>query len=109
MLPPMRFHLTSLPHSATIQAWVHCAYTSRVRRQADLLTSMGHQVYLYAGHENDAKCAEYIPIVNPEMWRVWYGDEDWHQNTFPNWEADSPPWSYYNATTIYEIKKRIMP
>lgn len=105
----MRFHLTSLPHTCTTMAYEWCAYSSRVRRMSDLLTSMGHQVYLYAGHESDAKCAEHVPIVNPEMWRVWYGSEDWRQNTFPSWDTTEPSWSYYNSTTTYEIRKRIAP
>ena len=59
----MIFHVVSLPHTQTTRAYVHCAYTEKVRKFCNMMKSLGHTVYLYASEENEAECDELITCI----------------------------------------------
>lgn len=50
----MRLHLPALPGQPLIKSNSHCAYTQKVRRFADMMTNLGHEVIVYAGDECEA-------------------------------------------------------
>lgn len=60
----MRFHVVSLPHTQTTKAFSTCAYTQKVRKFCDMMYSRGHEVFLYAGEENEANVTEHIPCIS---------------------------------------------
>ena len=62
----MIFHVVSLPHTQTTSAYVHCAYTEKVRKFCNMMKSLGHTVYLYASEENEAECDELITCITKE-------------------------------------------
>lgn len=62
----MRFHVISLPHTNTTKEFVWCAYTEKVRRFCNMMTSLGHTVYLYGGSENEAEVEEFISCITEE-------------------------------------------
>ena len=62
----MIFHVVSLPHTQTTSAYVHCAYTEKVRKLCNMMKSLGHTVYLYASEENEAECDELITCITKE-------------------------------------------
>lgn len=43
----MRLHLVGLPHTEVTEEYSWCAYTQKVRRMRDMMTSLGHEVTLY--------------------------------------------------------------
>ena len=70
----MRFHVVSLPHTNTTKDFVWCAYTEKVRRFCNMMKSLGHTVYLYAGTKNEAEVDELITCISEED-RLAYNSE----------------------------------
>ena len=62
----MRFHVVSLPHSQTTKEYDTCAFTAKVRKFCDMMSSLGHQVVLYAGDENEAQVTELVTCITRE-------------------------------------------
>jgi glycosyltransferase involved in cell wall biosynthesis len=104
------FHVVSLPHTQTTAQYTHCAYTQKVRKFCDMMTSLGHTVYLYASEDNQASVTELVPVISKQKQREFFGDND-HTKTFFNlkWNADDPSWAHMNARAVQEIRKRIGP
>ena len=93
---PYRIHLLSLPHTETTKDYSWCAFTSLVINMATMMTREGHQVFLYAGENNEAECFEHINCSGKPK----------SSNFFV------PPWTYeyfkpMNDKIIEEMKKRI--
>src|SRR4051794_13129705 len=72
----MRFHLPALPGQPTVRANSSCAYTSKVLRFSTMMHDRGHDVFIYGGGDNDARCTEYVacygdlePVeFSPQAW-----------------------------------------
>ena len=105
-----RFHVLSLPHTETTKEYVSCAYTQKVINFCKMMTSYGHEVYLYAGEENEAPCRELITISSKEDKKRWFGDFDYNKNFYPiTWGVGDKHWVESNDKAIKEIGKRIRP
>jgi glycosyltransferase involved in cell wall biosynthesis len=105
----MRFHLIGLPHVQTTRAYNWCAFSMKVINFSEMMTSLGHEVFLYSGEQNEAKCTEHIPVVTDEQQHKWFGHYDWSTDVFNGWQAGSEWWETMNQTAIAEISKRIEP
>ena len=95
----MRFHIPNLPHTETTDAYSWCAYTTKVRRFSDMMTKRGHTVFLYAGYENDAQCAELIKIVKPAN----------DPNNIPEFSPDNELFDSFSDEVIEQMQRRIQP
>lgn len=62
----MRFHVINLPHTQTTKDFINCAYTEKVRRFCNMMKSLDHTVYLYAGDQNEAEVDELITCITEE-------------------------------------------
>lgn len=100
----MRFHVISLPHTNTTKDFVWCAYTEKVRRFCNMMKSLGHTVYLYAGTQNEAEVDELITCISEEDRLELENREDKAQILF---DANSKYWKTFNAKATIEIAKRI--
>lgn len=103
-----RFHIVSLPHTQTTNEYCWCAYTAKVKRFCDMMTSLEHEVFLYAGVENEAKVKEHVSIVTRDDLKSWYPQYDDSQ-VFGDWNSASPGWVEMNRRAVEEIKKRQQP
>lgn len=104
----MRFHIVSLPHTQTTYAYEACAYTSKQRKLCNMLKSLGHTVYLYAGEENDAACDEKIMVVTKEQQRKWFGNQDFKKEFFNiTWNPQDIHWVDMNSRVITAMGRRI--
>jgi glycosyltransferase involved in cell wall biosynthesis len=103
----MRFHVVSLPHTQTTKEFVHCAYTTKVVRFCNMMTSLGHDVFLYSSDENDAEVTEHISVMPKKMQDLHFKAD--HKKTFfpIEWDSDLPYWKYMNTNAIGAISKRI--
>jgi glycosyltransferase involved in cell wall biosynthesis len=63
-----------------------------------MMTSLGHEVYLYAGPENEADCTEHICCTYKKL-----------PTKIPAFDANLPIWKAFNAKCIGAIKKRAQP
>jgi len=100
----MRFHVVSLPHTHTTDAFSACAFTEKVRKFAIMMTRLGHEVFLYAGAQNEAPCTEHIVCLSEDDRRKAVGAAHYCMSSF---DASLPHWRTFNSNTIREIGKRI--
>jgi glycosyltransferase involved in cell wall biosynthesis len=106
----MRFHVVNMPHTQTTKHYSPCAYTQKVRRFCDMMTGLGHEVFLYASEENEAACAELITIVTKDEQREWFGHNDIFEGPINiTWGMKDKHWVVTNHRAIAEIAKRAEP
>ena len=100
----MRFHVISLPHTNTTKDFVNCAYTEKVRRFCNMMKSLGHTVYLYAGEQNEADVDELITCISEEQRVEALGGKHFVEASF---DTQLPYWQIFTKNAIEEIKKRV--
>lgn len=102
-----RIHIPALVHRDVTNRWEPCAYTGKILRLCQMLTSKGHEVFLYSGPENDADVTEHVTVVTAKDRKNWFGDETWEETVFNDYDANGPAWSTMNGRIITEIGKRL--
>ena len=100
----MRFHVVSLPHTNTTKEFVNCAYTEKTRRFCNMMKSLGHTVYLYAGEQNEAEVDELITCISEQDRFDFVGDKHFVSVPF---DSKNEYWQIFNNNAIIEIAKRI--
>lgn len=98
-------HVVGLPHTETIRSTSWCAYTDKVRKFADMMTNIGHDVTLYAGETNEAACAEHVAVA-PREW------QDYHFPAaagIPTFDVTDPRWMIWNDRAAALIGDRKQP
>ena len=91
-------HVVGLPHTETTDDFSWCAFTSLHVAFCKMMTRFGYEVILYAGHNNEAECAEHVKCHNSPKSTDFF----------------VPPWTqeYFqpmNDRVIAAMKKRIKP
>lgn len=102
----MRLHVTALPHTNTVPAYFSCAYTAKVFFFCRMMHSLGHQVFLYGGEQNEAPCTEHIVCVSEADRAAHVGDSHFTSASF---DYSLPFWTNANAKMAAEIAKRAEP
>lgn len=102
----MRFHVVSLPHTQVTKEYVGCAFTEKVRRFCIMMTDLGHEVYLYAGDQNEAPVTELVTCISEEQRSD--AVKGGHYST-ASFDINEPHWKIFNGNAIQEIGKRIQP
>jgi glycosyltransferase involved in cell wall biosynthesis len=74
-----------------------------------MMTSLGHEVFLYGGSENDAKVTEFVAIVSDQDRKDWFGHLDFNKDVFNDWNSNSECWQTMNIRASWEIHKRKQP
>ena len=100
----MRFHVVNLPHTNTTLEFINCAYTEKVRRFCNMMKSLGHTVFLYAGTQNEANVDELITCLSEQERIDSLNGRHFVEASFDN---KLPHWQKFNNTAIQEISKRI--
>lgn len=98
----MRLHVPSLPWTQTTPAYLSCAYTQKVVKFCRMMMSLGHEVILYAGVDNEAPCTEHHVVVPEDDRLLWYGGERWlpTQHARISWDPLTPPWTTMNSRVV---------
>ena len=104
------FHVVSLPHTQTTAEYTHCAFTQKVRKFCNMMSDAGHEVYLYASEENEARVKELVTVIDKAKQSEMFGSLN-NKNDFFNitWDSSDPAWVWMNQRAIDEISKRIGP
>jgi len=100
----MKFHVINLPHTNTTKDFVSCAYTEKVRRFCNMMKSLGHTVYLYAGEQNEADADELITCITEEERLESLGGKHYVEGSF---DPNLPHWQKFLTNVIEAIKQRI--
>jgi glycosyltransferase involved in cell wall biosynthesis len=104
---PLRFHVVSLPHTHTTDAFSACAFTEKVRKFCIMMRELcGHTVYLYAGAENEAPCDEHVPCLSEPERLAAVGDKHYCLASF---DSALPHWQVFNARAVAAIAQRAQP
>jgi glycosyltransferase involved in cell wall biosynthesis len=69
-----------------------------------MMKERGHEVFLYAGEENDAPCDEHIMCLIDELREEHVGDRHY---TEASWDPSSLAWSMFNTAAINRLKERV--
>lgn len=104
----MRFHVVALPHTQVNENYLTCAYTEKTRKFCNMMTSLGHEVFLYASEhsEVDDRVETFSCISKAEQRESGFdGPQDYLKIDFNAQE----PWSTFNERVIEEIGKIIQP
>lgn len=109
----MRLHVPSLPHTETSNAFTFCAYTQKVVKFSTMMSRRGHEVFLYAGEDNEADCKEHIQLINRAEQADWFAEYDFSRDVFGShpgaWDVASPWWQTMNTRAAEEIADRQEP
>lgn len=106
----MRVHVVGLPHTETTRAYDWCAYTAKVRKWCGMLLDAGHEVVLYAGEENEARCTEHVPLISREEQRAWWPGWNPETDYWPGtWNAGDEWWETMNRRALVAITRRSQP
>lgn len=97
----MRFHVTALPHTQTTKEYIACAYTAKVINFCRMMMNRGHEVFLYAGEQNEAPCTEHVVVTKETDRAVHVGNKHFTQASFYG-----KLWDNANANCVNEIRKR---
>ena len=103
-LSKLRFHVVSLPHTQVTKEYINCAYTEKIRRFCNMMKSLGHTVYLYAGTENEANVDELITCITEEDRVKSLDGKHFTQGSFNIHDAH---WRSFNGKVIEEMNKRL--
>lgn len=104
------FHVVGLPHTQTTKEYTHCAYTQKVRKFCNMMSSLGHDVYLYSSEDNEAIVKEHVCVITKDKQHDIFGETQ-RPNDFFNitWGVYDPGWVEMNKNAIVEIAQRIKP
>lgn len=105
----MRLHLLALPHTQLTKDYSWCAFTSKVRKMASMMYSIGYDVRLYGVGANEAHCTEYIQLFDTDWQKEHFGKYDWDRDTFNEFDPNLSFWKEFNAKAIEEIRARMEP
>ena len=74
-----------------------------------MMTSLGHEVFLYSSEDNDANVSENITVISKTIQNHYFKD-DHRKEFFPiQWDSNLPYWQIMNTNAIHEIDARIQP
>lgn len=102
----MRFHVVSLPHTHTTADFNVCAYTQKVIGFCRMMTSRGHEVYLYAGERNDAPCSKHIVCISEDERHNSLGGAHY---TAASFDPNASHWQTFNTNVIKAIRENAEP
>ena len=83
-----RFHLLGLNHLPVTREFMGCAFTQKIFKMCQMLTSLGHEVFLYAAEGSDAPCSELIVTHTMEEIRNQWGDEGGDGDLGYDWKSE---------------------
>jgi len=105
----MRFHVVSVPFTHTTDEFSACAFTEKVRKFCIMMHNLGHEVYLYAGEENEAPCTEHICCMPEPVRQEFLGDRHYTQGDYNYLSSAKQFWSAFNRMVAIEISQRAQP
>ena len=99
-----RFHIVGLPHTASAMSHSACAFTMKQFHMADMLNSLGHEVFHYGAEGSEVSAwATDVPIISKAEQESWFGP--YVQDALYNvdWKPTAPYWRIMNERAIAAI------
>lgn len=100
-----------LPHTQTTVEYNNCAFASLTRKFAAMMKSLGHEVIVYSGEDNDAPCDEHVTCITKREQAKHLGikgPEDILKYPFANecYQPHRPWWADWNKRVIKKMEPR---
>lgn len=110
----MRIHLVGLPHTQSTAKYNNCAFNSLLRGQAAMMKSLGHEVIVYSGEDNDAECDEHVECISKAEQAEVFNIEGPGDILKPPLDSilyrwDSGWWAPWNDSVWSAMESRIQP
>jgi hypothetical protein len=104
----VRVHLVApTPHRDITDDWEPDAYVGKCLRLGRMLVGLGHEVFLYAGPRCDVEGVRHVTVVTDDDRSRWFGDEDWTETVFNQFDPMSAPWMVMNSRTALAMQKMV--
>lgn len=103
-----RFHVLGLPHTVSSTEFNACAFTQKVVKFCEMMSTRGHEIIHYGHEDSDVKCSEHVSVLTNEDWTIAYGDYDWRKTNF-KYDVNDHAYQTFIKNTIDEISKRKQP
>jgi glycosyltransferase involved in cell wall biosynthesis len=71
-----------------------------------MMTDLGHEVFLYAGEENEAPVTEHVICIGEDLRAAAVGTNHY---TTASFDTNLPHWQVFNATVINKMRERLEP
>ena len=71
-----RFHIPGYAHLPCHPKYYSCAFTNKILKFADMMMSLGHEVYFYGAEGSKVNCTEFIQTHTIKDIRRAWGDKD---------------------------------
>lgn len=101
----MRFHILGLPHTKTNQDYTACAYTAKVYKFGQMMTSRGHQVFHYGHPDSTLACTEHTDVISKATYDRVYGAHD-YKSKFFTYNTQDEAYQEFYARAILAIGAR---
>jgi glycosyltransferase involved in cell wall biosynthesis len=101
----MRFHCLGVQHTVTDSEYVACAFTQKVLKFCEMMTTRGHTVIHYGHEDSDLLCTEHVTVVTRLEFDTIYGVHD-HRTKLFNFNIGDDVYQTFNRRAIEEIGKR---
>lgn len=105
----MRFHILGIPHTISVPEYTTCAFTQKVVKLCQMLTTHGHHVIHYGNEDSKVLCAENVPVVSREDLEESYPGYDWRERGWPGFSVEDQCYRAFYSNTPRELKKREQP
>ena len=99
-------HILGLPHTQINKEYLTCAYTQKIFKFAQMMTSLGNEVVLYGGEHTEAPCTRSHAVFTDAEQFAWFGSND-QNDLFSKitWDANDLWWKTINDRAIDLIKQ----
>jgi len=114
-----RFHIPAYVHLPCSREYMGCAFTQKIYKMAQMLLSLGHEVFIYGAEGSDVPCTEFIQTHTLQDIRKEWGEGDNRFDIGYDWKnkgfkhdfntARTPTTVKFYLKCIQEINKRKRP
>lgn len=107
-----RLHVVSLPHTQTTREYSNCAFATLTRGFARMMMSLGNEVILYSGEDNDVEVTEHVTCIDKAQQSLAFevrSPQDILRPFLANhmYETHQPWWRDWNKSVIAELLPRL--
>jgi glycosyltransferase involved in cell wall biosynthesis len=100
----LRFHMLGLVHLPCSRQYMACAFTQKNYKMAQMLMSLGHEVFYYGAEGSDLSCTEHISTHSLSDIRKQWGDGDNRFEIGYDWKSGEFRHDFNTDKTLVTLK-----
>jgi len=99
-----RFHIPAYVHLPCSREYMGCAFTQKVYKLAQMLLSLGHEVFIYGAEDSDVPCTEFIQTHTLQDIREEWGEGDNRFDIGYDWKNKGFKHDFNTGRTVTTVK-----